>query len=337
MRSILQTFDELTPAGRLRRLHRLARAVLERYEISVAACGLAAAETNLIYRVTATSGTRYALRIATTNWRTEMDLHSEAAWLEALARDTGIPAPRVVRTGDGLPYVSVEADGVPGRRRALLTSWLPGRVLTRCPSAATAAAMGELFARLHRHGAAWEPPAGFTTRIFDRVFSRDEPQVLFAPEQEDAYTPAVRRALEQAWERADRAYRDLPEDDRRVIHCDLWHGNLKLHRGVLHPFDFEDTVWGYRLHDLAMGLLDLAEDFGVERYEALLPAVRAGYERHLPWPEGDLAALQMGRVIWRLNWIARHQRRWLAEEAEFCAGLFARVARSGRLSDPLRA
>jgi Ser/Thr protein kinase RdoA (MazF antagonist) len=160
--------------------------------------------------------------------------------------------------------------------------------------------------------------------------------VLLDLEQDDAYTPVTRRALEQTWERADRAYRDLPGHDLRVIHCDLWHENLKLHRGVLHPFDFEDTVRGYRLHDLAMGLLDLAEDFGVERYEVLFPAVRAGYERHLPWPEGDLVALQMGRVIWRLNWIARHQRRWLPEEAEFCADLFARVRRSGRLVDPLR-
>ena len=41
--------------------------------------------------------------------------------------------------------------------------------------------------------------------------------------------------------------------DLRVIHCDLWHENVKLHRGRLRPFDFEDTVWGYRLHDLAMG------------------------------------------------------------------------------------
>ena len=198
------------------------------------------------------------------------------------------------------------------------------------------AAMGDLLSRLHLHGAAWRPPAGFTERVFDRVFSRGEPDLLFAVEQEDAYDARSRRIVSEARERADRAYAALPPEDLRVIHCDLWHGNIKVHRGVLQPFDFEDTVWGYRLHDLAMAMLDLAEDEGVEAYEQLLPAMRRGYERHLAWPEGDMVALQMGRAVWRLNWIARHEREWFPDEVAFCADLFERTRKAGRLTDPLR-
>ena len=195
--------------------------------------------------------------------------------------------------------------------------------------------MGDLFARLHLHGAAWRPPSGFTERVFDRVFARGEPVELLSAAREDGCDARSRRILGETLERADRAYRALPPDDLRVIHCDLWHGNIKADRGVLQPFDFEDTIRGYRLHDLAMALLDLAEDVGVEHYEQLAAALRRGYEQHLPWPEGDLVALQMGRVVWRLNWIARHQRRWFAAEAAFCADQFERTRRTGRLTDPL--
>jgi Ser/Thr protein kinase RdoA (MazF antagonist) len=293
-------------------------------------------DTNLIYRVCDADMTVYALRIATPNWRTAEDLRSETMWLEALVRDTDIRVPRVIRATDGSRFVPVRAEGISGERLALLTSWHPGRLPGVRLSEPVVMAMGELFARLHLHAAAWSPPPGFTERVFDRVFSRNEPVVLFASEQHDAYDARSRRMLREAWEAADAVYSGLPAGDRRVIHCDLWHGNLKVHRGKLHPLDFEDTIPGYRLHDLAMGLLDLAEDVGIERYDRLLPVMRRGYERYMPWPEGDMIALQLGRIVWRLNWIARHQREWFPDEVAFFADLVERTRKAGRLTDPLR-
>jgi Ser/Thr protein kinase RdoA (MazF antagonist) len=116
-----------------------------------------------------------------------------------------------------------------------------------------------------------------------------------------------RRAFLRAREWVEGAYASLDRADLRVIHCDLWHENVKLDGGRLRPFDFEDTVWGYRLHDLAMGLLDLLETVGPERYPDLLAACRSGYERLLAWPEGDLEVLQIGRLLWQANWVARFQ------------------------------
>jgi Ser/Thr protein kinase RdoA (MazF antagonist) len=327
---------QLTRPGRLRRLREFAVNALAQYDVQVAGCVLVSTDTNLIYRIRDAGNRVYALRIAAANWRTADDLRSETMWLEALVRDTDIRVPRVVRATDGSRFVRARARGIPGERLALLTSWHPGRLLDGHLSEATVTAVGELFARLHLHGSAWSPPPGFTERVFDRVFSRGEPALLFAPEQRDAYDVRSHRIVRQAWERADDAYADLPAADRRVIHCDLWHGNIKAHRGELYPFDFEDTVLGYRLHDLAMALLDLAEDGGIDRYERLLPAMRRGYERHLPWPEGDMIALQTGRMVWRLNWTARHQRERFAVEVAFFADLVERTRRLGRLTEPLR-
>ena len=90
-------YTALTPAGKLRRLHRLALAALACYDLKDPQLTYHAFDTNLLYRVTAatTNGERFILRLAYPGWRTFEDLQSEALWLDALARDTVIPAPRV--------------------------------------------------------------------------------------------------------------------------------------------------------------------------------------------------------------------------------------------------
>ena len=112
--SLLKNYEQLTRRGRLRRLRGLALGALEHYGLKVAGCALVATDTNLIYRVAAADGSTYALRIATPNWRTETDLRSETLWLEALAADTTIGSPRVMRAADGSPLVRVGTPGIPG-------------------------------------------------------------------------------------------------------------------------------------------------------------------------------------------------------------------------------
>lgn len=185
------------------------------------------------------------------------DLRAEAAWLEALARDTAIRAPRLVRTREGTAVLALQAPGVPGVWYGTLLTWLPGRLLAHALTPANLAAFGALFAQLHQHGAAWQPPADFSTRRFTAFLSRDEPDVLFSAAVLDALPPPTRDALLAARAWVEQEYARLDPGDLRVIHCDLWHENVKVHAGQLCPFDFEDTVWGFRLHDLALGLLDL--------------------------------------------------------------------------------
>ena len=142
--------------------------------------------------------------------------------------------------------------------------------------------------------------------------------------------------LRETRQLVDAAYAALDPADLRIIHCDLWHDNVKVQRGQLCPFDFEDTIWGYRLHDIAMAMLDLIEDTDAERYEGLLAAFQRGYARYLAWPEGNMLLLQLGRMLWRLNWIARFQPERLPKLAEFTAALFERCLAQDKLVPPLR-
>jgi Ser/Thr protein kinase RdoA (MazF antagonist) len=351
------SFAELTDAGKLRRLRALALEALSHYDLARPTLTFHAFATNVLYRVTTATGERFVLRLAVPGWRTLEDHLAEAAWLDALARDTAIRAPRIVPARSGAQVLPLAAPGVPGTWDAMLMTWLPGRLLGHHLHARNLAKLGALFAELHDHGARWTPPAGFTRRRFEHWLSRGEESRITsgagaAPASRAASgvstaqaAPAAVANLPAAWRaslddmdrRVEAAYAAVDRRDLRVIHCDLWHDNVKLHRGELLPFDFEDTVWGFRAHDIAMAMLDLLEVTDEARYAVLLTAFRRGYEAHLAWPEDPIEPFQLGRLLWILNWVAREQPQWLAGAVERHVAAFEHYGRTGRVVWPGRA
>jgi len=335
-------YASFTPLGRLRCIGRLAAATLRAYDLKVRSLRLYAFDTNPLYQVvtealSTTTGERFMLRLAYPGWRTLEDLRAEAAWLEALAADTDIGAPCVIRATNGEPVLPASGCGVPQALYptpwyATLMTWVEGRSLAHYLTPANLERMGELFARLHLHGKAWVPPQDFTTKRFEAFLSRGEPNVLFEDRTLAAFREEDRRAFTSARGWVEREYAALDRNDLRVIHCDLWHENIKVDHGRLRPFDFEDTIWGYRLHDIAMGMLDLLETVGNDRYRDLLAALRCGYERLLDWPRGNLEVLQIGRMLWKANWTAR----FLPENLDALSQQYGEIFRNFESTGTLR-
>ena len=308
---------------------------LRQFGVTAVSLKLIGTDTNLIYRVRTEDGRQFALRIANPNWRGVDTAVSEALWLDALARDTDIPVPQMLRTPAGDAVVFPQAAGAPTDRHAVLMSWLPGVLLGKRLTAKNITKMGELFAKLHQHGANWQPPAGFTTKKFDQYLSRGEENALFAEASLAVYDAQTETTLRQMSEAVSQTYAALDPADLRVIHCDLWHDNINIYRGQLTPFDFEDTIWGYRLHDMAMALLDLYEDVGdPAAYDRLLAAFRTGYEAYLPWPDGEMELLMFGRLLWKTNWIARFWPEGLVKTAVFHTHLYTHYRQTGELLPP---
>jgi len=187
--------------------------------------------------------------------------------------------------------------------------------------------LGVLSARLHEHAAGFYPPTGFTARTMNAVYARGEPDVLFDEDYRDAFTPKVRAVFAEVTERVRAAFADLYADPSglRLIHNDLHHENVKVFRGCLGPLDFEDTLWGYPIQDIAMTFFDLLDYTDPVRtdYSALRAAFQRGYISVLPWPEahpGQIDTFIAGRQLWRANWVARFER-------EHAAGFIARMTR----------
>ncbi len=327
-------YEKLTCTGKRRRLHALAQAALTHYELDGPALQFHTAVTNVHYRVTTRRGERFILRLGHPAWRTLRDLQSEALWLEALARDTEVGAPEVVRTRNGRFVFPLEIPGVAPTRHVTLMTWVPGRVLGRYLTARNLERMGALFATLHHHGKAWTPPPGFTDRRFAHWLSRGEPNLLLEAATLDSLPNLQRETILRLHHHVEDAYARIDRADLRVIHCDLWHDNIKLHRGALHPFDFEDTTNGFRAHDIAMAMLDLLEDTDDETYAGLLAAFRRGYQALLPWPADPIEPLQIGRILWKMNYVARFQAEWLPQMVERYMSLLSTYERTRRVVKP---
>lgn len=335
-RETLKPYSELSAAGKLRRLNGLAYAALARYELKCPSIAYHGFDTNLLYRVTA-NGERFMLRLAAPGWRTIEDLRSEALWLGALGRQTDIPVPRIVQGRSGEQVLPVSAPGVPRAWNATLMSWVPGRLLGHFLTQRNLEKMGGLFAGLHQHGASWTPPAGFTSRRFEHWLSRGEENLITGSGELAAVAslhPRQRDLLERMHNYVELAYAAVDRSDLRVIHCDLWHDNIKLYQGVLHPFDFEDTVWGFRAHDIAMAMLDLLETVGDVSYSGLFAAFRRGYEAKMAWPGERIEPFQIGRLLWKVNWVARFEPQWLVNMVERHVPVFEHYEQTGRVICP---
>jgi len=331
-------FASLTRRGKLRRLRKLAWQALAEYDLQVASFSLLGWFTNCLFRVRSTDGRAYVLRLGAPGWRTDADCQAETAWLLALARNTdiGAPVPQPTRNGEYILHATSAGITIPVR--CVLHSWIPGVNLGKHLTEPNLEKMGLLFARLHAFSADWTPPPGFTQRKMSRVLAREEADILFTQATADAFTPHIRPVWEGAHQAVEAAYARLyAQPGMRVIHHDLWHDNIKLHRGRLYPLDFEDTCWGYPIQDIAMAMQDLMQDVPAERYEPLLAAFRQGYESRLPWPEAyesEMDTFRVGRMLWVANWVANNQRQYLADHLERLAPLLERFLSTGRLRKP---
>ena len=340
----MKPFHLLTNPGKLRRLHQYATLGLTHYDLNNPNITFHGFETNLLYRVVSDSDEKFILRLAYPDWRRIEDLLSEALWLSALQQDTDIPVPQVIPTKTGELVLSVFIDGIPDVWHMTLMKWLPGRLLGNYLTPKNLKMMGSLFSKLHIHGKNWHPPKEFTHKRFDDWLSRGEENLIrpFHEQSgegsqtnvESTLPTAQRELLKRMDAHVSAAYQAIDPSDLRVIHCDLWHDNIKLYRGKLYPFDFEDTIWGYRAHDIAMAMLDLLETVGEGYYPSLLAAFRKGYETNLTWPENPIEPFQIGRILWKLNWIAHYQPEYLARSYESHIPVFEIYQRNKTITLP---
>ena len=310
--------QSLTLRGQVLCLRKLAAHALEQYDLEITSFHLLGWYTNLLFRVRTMQGTSYVLRLCSPGWRTETDIHSEVLWLQAISRETDIVAPRPIPTRNGDLVIDAPLPDIPGYGRCVLMTWMPGVSLGKQLTKANLYKMGVLFARLHDYSLRFTPPPGFTQRIMDHPLARDEENVLFQPGCLAGLNSHEQDTLVCTKDRVDKAYRQLyaQPDGLRVIHNDLWHGNIKIYRGHLYPVDFEDTIWGYPIQDIAMAMLDLMSDVTPGLYEPLQAAFRRGYESLLSWPEdyeGQMDTFRAGRLLWIANYVARFESQYLKQ------------------------
>jgi len=300
---VTTTFSELTQVGQARRLRPLAEQALEAYDLRWTRLRLLSNEWNCTFRVDTPTGPR-ALRIMRRDTPTaRTKVHSEVEFVAGLAAATDLAPPRVIPNRAGELFTTASAERVPESRACVLFEWLRGSVLDREVTPRRWAALGELTAKMHRFAQVFEPSPGFGAAVYRSVLAYDEPLVLFDSERVDllGLDGLLREAYEVTNERIAALMR---EQQHIVIHGDLHTLNVKVDRGVLTPFDFEDLLWGVPILDVATALSYVRDR---PDYLDLARAFRSGYERQLPWVEtrpGEVDQLIVARGIDMLNYVA---------------------------------
>jgi Ser/Thr protein kinase RdoA (MazF antagonist) len=296
----VRAFESLTRQGQNVRLRALALDALQKYDVEVARCSFVARGFNIVFRVDAADGRAYALRMSS-RFRIHADgcEVAEATWVEALRRDTVVPAPRVIPARDGSVVMWASAAGVPDARSCVLFEWVRGHRLREHLRADHVHRAGALAALVHEHAVGYvdDPPAGVI--VADQVlYFRGSPRL---EELRPVYGSLLDDALDRAQRALDRLWHDPPHRPH-LLHGDLQPGNMMVCRNDVVLIDFQDLVWGFDVLDVSIALI------GFERLGASGPwaaAFRTGYESVRPWPVADpetTSALRAGRELNELNY-----------------------------------
>jgi Ser/Thr protein kinase RdoA (MazF antagonist) len=318
----MKSFANLTFAGQVRRLRRLALEALTAYDIGAARLTLLMHADNTTFRVDTVDGQRFVLRIHRPSRKTPGEVRSELLWLSALQHeaDLVVPAPMPTRTGDLLTIAS--AAQVPEPRMCVLLRWVPGRFVDRSLTPSHLERVGAFMARLQDSAARFRPPDGFVRGRLDNLYGKPRGvseafarQHLDNPEDEataiqlvsDICSPEDGRRVEQLIRRIRAVQRTLGQgpDTFGLIHGDLHQENYLFHHDQVRAIDFDDCGYGYYLYDIAITLFNVRfRDNTPQLRESFLDGYRsvrtlsAEHERYID-TFMDLRDLQM--MIWEIE------------------------------------
>ena len=289
-------FADLTVEQQVETMLPLARQVIDGFDLGECELESINHEFNSTFKVTASSGERFALRINVNSQRTLANLKAEIFWVEQLAGVDGLRVPAPVKTRSG-EYISkawhpmLERDLL-----AVLFTWLEGEELGDEPTEEMMRAAGRAMARMHAASRDTKLPEGASLPVVNDVFW----SYGNAIEPSDQVSPQDKATIARAVDKIETITRDLyARNSPQLIHADIHPWNVMWQGSDVAIFDFDDCVIGLPVQDIAVTLYynDTAEQDA---------AFLAGYQEFGPLPkytETEMNALKMQRRIFLLSYI----------------------------------
>lgn len=299
----MKHFDQLTQQGKVRRLHRMARAVLAHYPIKAQKLTCISTRYSTIFRVDTLDGKRYMLRINVPNRRTPQQIRSEMQWLVAISQNTDVIVPQPMQTLAGDWLVTIETDGIPQARHAIITSWLDGRFINKNPKPHHAHALGEVMAKIHHYAEKFTPPIDFMTARHDNLWEWGVPTYL--AEEDSLLSPVQKTVFKETVVQLETFLNSLYSnpDNLQFIHTDMHFSNAFYKAGQIQVFDFDDTMWGHPIQDIVVPLWWI--DLLCKGDEYLKTAFREGYDSVRPfvYSDADITKAQLCRLLYGVNFM----------------------------------
>jgi len=186
---------------------------------------------------------KVALRIAHDLHRTPDMVQGEIEWINYLA-EHGVSVPWTLPSQKGqMVEVIPAADG--SLFSAVAFSWAPGRPPRREDwEAGLLREVGRLLGRMHH----------LTRQFSPSTPRRCRPDMLSEAADFEQYLPLVEPVVSERYLETVRHLQGLPmpDDAYGLIHQDAHGGNFFVQDGKITIFDFDDCLYGWFVHDLAM-------------------------------------------------------------------------------------
>lgn len=250
---------------------------------------------NRVCECTLPSGDRAALRLHRAGYQSPAAIRSELWWCAELAR-AGLPVPAALPALDGQLLVSL-----PDGRQASVIAWIEGEALGEAAKPFTRPltqvldayhALGALLARVHQTTDRLTLPEGFTRPRWDLDgLVGDQPHWGRFWEH-PAATPDQRAILIRARD----ALRERLTGEIGLIHADVLRENVLVNGRSVSLIDFDDSGFGFRLHDLGTALVQTVHH---PEQPQLRAALMAGYGTT---DEPMVKAFTLARTLASVGW-----------------------------------
>lgn len=284
----MTAYDQMTALEQIASLEEVVIAASDFLEIEVQAQRNVNHDYNSTFKLTATDGTHWALRVNINSNRSMPNLLAEIQVVESI---TSVRTPKPKRNSRGLAAAEVWHEATQSKLLCIAYSWIDGSEVGDDPTEQALRAMGQAMANLHLETRNLRLAEGASLPVLDGV-TWGQNELLLSTNS--GLTEKGRLDVAAAYARIERTVAELYANrSAQVIHADLHSWNVMWNEGDVTVFDFDDCGWGLPIQDIATALYYLDTE---QQDQAFL----SGYAEVAPLQDCDHSTMQTLRMQRRL-------------------------------------
>ncbi len=280
----------------------IVKAALEQYAVDFEKAEFCCEATNVFYKAYGRDEQVYGLKICSEEANRLEDNLCEVFFLSQLKGNVDFLIPEVVLNKKGKAVTLAQNGGLGEQNRTILYKWVEGTEFEGRETKELFFTLGKILAKLHKAAKGFSIPESMNPKRWDRVFYFTDEKVVFAEE------PFRKRLGEQNTELllkavifADKKLSESIKDQKcLLLHGDINPWNILLCGESIGIIDFEDSIVGYPLQDIAILLYYYRYN---ENYEAYKQSLFNGYKSEAPDFEPDDNEIEILMLARRLNFI----------------------------------
>jgi Ser/Thr protein kinase RdoA (MazF antagonist) len=259
-------------------------------------------DTNINYLVEHNE-TKYFMKIYMDHSSTIDDNIAEAVLLEHLTNTTDLHVPTVIKNQDNAYVTTLFSPSDQQDKHIMIATFLSGEALDGNETKERMEQLGRTMAILHNAAKSLVIPKGVTFKQWDQVlYWRKEEKHYHKEEYKDKMSVDTRRLLDQVFPYLDKRLPALYQKNNILVHGDLNPWNVLIEGDQLKMIDFEDTIVGTPIHDIAITLFYYRYDLKYT-YQDIRDWLLTGYQDIVPNFKPDWEIVDMLIIARTVNFM----------------------------------